>query len=106
MTVVWIGLAFLLVVVTTGTVYVIRRTFAIYRDVRALTSGGLAALGELTRRAEAVAEKAASKADRSDAVAESFERLRRSQARLEVELAAVRRVGEQISTLTVFFPRK
>lgn len=106
MTAVWIGLAFILLVVTTGTVYVIRRTFALYRDVRGLLSGSVAALGELSRRAEATAENAASKVDRSEAVAESFERLRRSRARLEVELNAVRRVREQIATLTVLFPRK
>jgi hypothetical protein len=103
---VWIGLAFILVVVTTGTVYVIRRTFALYRDVRGLLSGAFAGLGELGRRAEAVTENAAAKAERGAAVAESFERLRRSQARLEVELAAVRRVREQISTVTVLYPRK
>jgi uncharacterized iron-regulated membrane protein len=103
---VWIGLAFVLLVVTTGTVYVIRRTFALYRDVRTLLSGGVAALTELSRRAEIVAENAAAKAERGEAVAESLDRLRRSQARLEVELAAVRRVSEQFSTLTVFLPRK
>ena len=106
MTGVWIGLAFILLVVTTGTVYVIRRTFALYRDVRVLLSGAVAALAELSRRAEATAEKAAAKAERTEEVAESFERLRRSRARLEVELNAVRRVREQFSTIAVFFPRK
>jgi len=96
MTAVWPALAIAVVGIVAGLIVAIVRGLRIWREFKA-TGGKLGdRLEEISRAAEEIDTHLSRAADGSERLAGALERLRRSRARLDVQLAAVREARDAL----------
>lgn len=103
---VWLSLAFLIVVSTVCAVSLFRAGFGLWRTLRRFgerVDGTFNGITEAADRLQAASEAAGADLPRLEA---AKERLRVSLARVAVLRAAVRDVQEAVAGVTAFYPRK
>ena len=103
---VWIGLAFLLVVLAAGGVHVVREALALWRTFRAFTALLGRASSVLGARADEAARKAGSTGDVLDRLTVAVERLSRSLAYARVVASAGGGATAAYAALRGRMPRK
>ncbi len=106
MALVWVSLAVAVVLPAVGVVVVVRRTIALWRDLKRAARGlaeGLDGVGTRLERASAAAEGLDAVTARAEP---SLERLRVSLARFAVLRSAAQDVQDSVGRVAAVYPRK
>jgi hypothetical protein len=106
MSLVWLALAFSLVVIAVSSVFVTRRWLELFRAVKQLNNRageGLAAIARSSGAIELHLQAAGQSGTELDA---SLERLRASRGNLAVLTAAIADVRASVGRITAFVPRR